>query len=161
MKTNLISKCSAFIMVSLLAVIPAAAAPYEKGSRMEVFSAKDQHGAEYEFKPAAVKYLLVSHDMDTGKQANAVLTNLGKDYLSNKKAVYLANIHGMPNVGRMFAIPKMKKYAHRIILGDDDKLIAKFPMQAGKVTVIGISGGKVTSVSYWDPADGDPATLLK
>lgn len=161
MKTNLISKCSALILATLFAVIPATAAPYEKGSKMEAFSAKDQHGAAFEFKPAELKYLLVSHDMETGKQANAVLTTLGKDYLSNKKAVYLANIHGMPGVGRMFAIPKMKKYAHRIILGDDEKLIAKFPMQAGKVTVIGISGGKVKSLSYWTPADGDPSSLLK
>lgn len=161
MKTNLISKYSAIILASLLGVMSASAEPYEKGSRMQGFNAKDQHGAAFEFKPASVKYLLVSHDMDTGKKANAVLTALGKDYLTDRKAVYLANIHGMPGVGRMFAIPKMKKYAHRIVLGDDGELIAKFPQQAGKVTVIGISGGKVKSLAYWSPDDGAPDALLK
>jgi hypothetical protein len=116
---------------------------------------------DYHFKPADMKYLLVSHDMETGKKANAVLTTLGKDYFSNHKAAYLANIHGMPGIGRMFAIPKMKKYAHRIILGDDPELIAKFPMQAGKVTVIAISEGKVQSISYWSPGESKLDDLLK
>ena len=65
--------------------------------------------------------------METGKKANAALSALGKDYLPAKNAVYLANIHGMPGIGRMFALPKMKKYSHRIILGDDAALIARFP----------------------------------
>jgi len=61
----------------------------------------------------------------------------------------------------MFAIPKMKKYAHRIILGDDEKLIAKFPEEKGKVTVIGISGGKVKSLAYWAPGESDISAYVK
>ena len=90
--------------------------------------------------------------MDTGKKANKSLNALGKDYLGSKNAVYVANIHGMPAIGRAFAMPKMRKYVHRIILGDDANLIAKFPEQKGKVTVLKLSGGNVSSVSYWDPA---------
>jgi hypothetical protein len=73
----------------------------------------------------------------------------------------MANIHGMPGIGRMFALPKMKKYTHRIILGDDAALIADFPEQKGKVTVLGLSNGKVTSVSYWDPAAEGVNNFLK
>ena len=58
---------------------------------------------------------------------------------------------GMPGVGRMFAMPKMKKYSHTIILGDDANLIAKFPEQKNKVTVLKLDGGKVASVKYWTP----------
>jgi hypothetical protein len=57
----------------------------------------------------------------------------------------------MPGVGRMFALPKMKKYSHQIILGDDAELIAKFPVTAGKVTVLALTGGKVSSIKYWTP----------
>jgi hypothetical protein len=57
----------------------------------------------------------------------------------------------MPGIGRMFAMPKMKKYAHRIILGDDEALIAKFPEQKGKVTVLKLDDGKVNSITYWTP----------
>ena len=126
-------------------------APYEKGQRVDAFLAKDQFDNAFTFKPAETEYLLVSHDMETGKKANAALTALGKDYLGSKKAVYMANIFGMPGIGRMFAFPKMKKYSHRIILADDAALIAHFPEQKDKVTVLALSGGKVASISYWTP----------
>jgi hypothetical protein len=148
-------------VTTALALVPAKADPYATGSKVEAFSAKTQHDKDFTFKPSETRFLLVSHDMDTGKKANAVLTTLGKDYLSDHKAVYLANIYGMPGIGRMFAIPKMKKYVHQIILGDDDKLIAKFPEEKGKVTVIGISGGKVKSLAYWAPGEADISGYVK
>ena len=95
------------------------------------------------------------------EKANATLTSLGKDYLPGRKAVYVANIHGMPGIGRMFALPKMKKYSHRIILGDDAALIAHFPAQTGKVTVLALSDGKVKSIKYWTPGTDNVDTFLK
>jgi len=136
------------------------AAPYAEGSKVESFTAKDQHEKSFTFKPAETKFLLVSHDMETGKKANAALNAKGRDYLGSKQAVYIANIHGMPGIGRMFAMPKMKKYVHRIILGDDEALIAKFPEQKDKVTVLKLADGKVTSITYWTPgAEGPDAAL--
>ena len=129
------------------------AEPYSQGAKVHPFTSKDQHGNAFTLKPAETKFLLVSHDMETGKKANAALNALGKDYLGTKKAVYVANIHGMPGIGRMFAMPKMRKYVHRIVLGDNAALIAKFPEQTGKVTVLKLDGGKVTSISYWQPGD--------
>lgn len=161
MKINLIKKSVAVLFVTWVGMVLSSAEPYAKGQKIDAFKAKDQHDMEYHFKPSEIKYLLVSHDMETGKKANAVLTTLGKDYFSNHKAAYLANIHGMPGIGRMFAIPKMKKYAHRIILGDDPDLIAKFPEQVGTVTVISISGGRVQSIDYWAPGEKKIDEYLK
>lgn len=161
MKPNLIKKTSLAFAISLVAATLSIAAPYEKGQAVESFTTKDQHDQEFVFRPAETRYLLVTHDMDTGKKANAALNALGKDYLGSKKAVYMANIHGMPGVGRMFAMPKMKKYSHRIILADDEALIARFPTQEGKVTVLTLAGGKVKSVSYWTPGSEDISTYLK
>jgi hypothetical protein len=128
---------------------------------VESFTAKDQHDNPFTLKPAETKFLLVSHDMETGKKANAALNALDKDYLGSKNAVYVANIHGMPGIGRMFAMPKMRKYVHRIILGDDEALIAKFPEQKGKVTVLKLDGGKVNSISYWTPGAEAPDDMFK
>ncbi len=128
---------------------------------MESFTAKDQHEQAFTLKPVTTSFLMVSHDMDTGKKANGVLNALGKDYLAGKKAVYIANIHGMPGIGRTFALPKMKKYAHRIILADDATLIALFPEQKGKVTVLALSDGKVTSIGYWTPGSESLDSALK
>ena len=73
----------------------------------------------------------------------------------------IANIHGMPGVGRMFALPKMKKYSHRIILGDDADLITRFPEQTGKVTVLTLDGDKVTAIRFWTPESEPIDSLLK
>lgn len=138
-------------VTTALALVPANADPYATGSKVAAFSAKTQHDKDFTFKPADTRFLLVTHDMETGKKANAVLTTVGPENLVRKKVIYLANIHGMPGIGRMFALPKMRKYSHTIILGDDAALIAKFPEQKNKVTVLKLSGGKVTSVKYWSP----------
>ncbi|MEO5716661.1 MAG: hypothetical protein ABIT37_24495 [Luteolibacter sp.] len=161
MKNHLLGKISLTFAVCLLGVTSAFSAPYEKGQRVESFQAKDQFDNAFTFKPKETSFLLVTTDMETGKKANGALTALGKDFLVNKKAVYLANINGMPAIGRMFAIPKMKKYTHRIILGDDAALIARFPEQAGKVSVLALTDGKVDSVKYWTPGAEGVDTYLK
>lgn len=160
MKSKLLRKLGISLAATLFAIVPALAAPYESGQAVAAFTAKDQHDNAFTFKPADTRFLLVSHDMETGKKANAVLSPLGKEFLGSKKAVYMANIFGMPGIGRMFAIPKMKKYSHRIVLADDGALIAHFPAQAGKVTVLTLTGGKVASIAYWTPgAEGLDAYL--
>ncbi len=161
MNIVLLKKTTAALALTLLGSALSLAAPYEAGQRVEAFQAKDQHEQAFTLKPAETRFLLVSHDMETGKKANTVLTALGKDYLPGKKAVYVANIHGMPGVGRMFALPKMKKYSHRIILGDDAALIARFPQQAGKVTVIAVADGKVKAIKYWTPGTDGVDDYLK
>lgn len=140
---------------------PASAAPYAVGEKVESFQAQDAAGKAFSFDPGATRFLLVSPDMDTGKKANAALDALGAGYLPGKKAVYVANIHGMPAIGRKFALPKMRKYAHRIILGDDAALMSRFPKQSGKVTVLALSGGKVASIRYWSPDGEALGSLLK
>ena len=154
-------KIITLLIALVVGSLTASADVYSEGSKVDAFSAEDQHGKSFTLDPSSTRFLLVSHDMDTGKAANGVLTTLGTTYLSDRKAYYVANIHGMPGVGRMFALPKMRKYAHRIILGDDDALIAKFPAQQGKVTVLKLYNGKVSSIKYWDPASGTPDPLLK
>jgi hypothetical protein len=67
----------------------------------------------------------------------------------------------MPGIGRTFALPKMRKYVHQIILGDDAALIANFPEQKGKVTVLSLSGGKVKSITYWTPGTEGVDGFLK
>jgi streptogramin lyase len=154
-------KIITLLIALVVGSLTASADVYSEGSKVDAFSAEDQHGKSFTLDPSSTRFLLVSHDMDTGKAANGVLTTLGTTYLSDRKAYYVANIHGMPGVGRMFALPKMRKYAHRIILGDDEALIAKFPAQQGKVTVLKLYNGKVSSIKYWDPASGTPDPLLK
>lgn len=134
---------------------------YEKGSKVAVFNSADQHGKAYTFKKGT-RYLMISFDMSTGKKANKVLHEKGAAYLPGKKAVYVANIYGMPGIGRHFALPKMKKYAHPIILADAKGLLDPFPTQKGKITVFTLSAtGVVTSISYWSPEVEKIDAILK
>lgn len=160
MKTNLINSIRATLMACLCALSTAVAAPYEKGQAVDSFQAKDQHDQPFTLAPAETRFLLVSHDMDTGKKANGVLTHEAAR-LAQTKVVFLANIHGMPAIGRAFAFPKMRKYAHRIIIGDDAGLIARFPTQQGKVTVLELKDGKVASIRYWTPGSEPLQEFLK
>lgn len=124
---------------------------YQKGSAVAPFKAADQHGRAYTFQKGT-RFLLVSFDMATGKKANKVLHEKGAAYLPGKKAVYVANIYGMPGIGRAFALPKMRKYAHPIVLADAKGLLDRFPSQKGKVTVLSLTPrGVVSKVSYWEP----------
>ena len=161
MKSNLMLLLSVLLTVTFFSTLSAIAQPYEKGQSVEVFTAPDQHGTPFSLQPAETRFLLISHDMAAGKKANAALSVLGKDHLPGKKAVYIANIHGMPGIGRFFAIPKMKKYAHRIILLDDADLIAKFPTQEGKVTILKLTSGRIQSISYWNPESEPVDNFLK
>lgn len=158
---SIITLAVSFLLPVLAHAEDAAVNLYKVGDKVEAFQSKDKFDKPYTFK-TGTGYLLVSFDMSTGKKANKALAEKGAEYLGQHKAVYMANIHGMPGIGRAFAIPKMKRYPHPIILADDEKLIAKFPSQEGKVTVLKLSSsGKIEKVSYWDPSAEKVEDFLK
>lgn len=159
--TKLFRQAIILLSTAIASVGIVCAAPYAAGDKVDAFSAEDQHGNAFTLKPAQTNFLLVTHDMKTGKKANGFLTHVGPENLKRDKLVYLANIHGMPGIGRFFALPKMRKYSHTIILGDDPDLIAKFPEEDGKVTVLKLRRGKVVSVKYWDPTADKLKDFLK
>lgn len=151
---------TALVLLSAWPLAEAAPEP-DQAKVITPFQAADQHGKPYTFEPKTTVFLLVSHDMKAGKQANVALDRMGAGFLESKQAVFLANIHGMPGIGRMFALRKMRKYAHRIILIDDEKLIARFPATPGMVTVLDLANGKVTGIRSWDPAKEKVDAALK
>jgi hypothetical protein len=148
------------LLCSLTLGLAAAGEPLKVGDTLPVFSAKDQHGQEFRLNSDA-HYLLVSFDMSTGKKANAFLAEKPGDYLTEMKAVYLSNIHGMPTIGRMFALPKMRKYPHRIILADSEDLLRDYPTQKDRITILELASDlKIKAITFWDPAT-DLADALK
>ena len=134
---------------------------YAVGSTVATFSAQDQYEKAFKFEPGPT-FLVVAFDMSSAKKANGKLNALGESFLDDNKAVYLSDIHGMPGVGRIFALPKMKKYKHRIILGDTKGLLDPFPQKEDHLTILRLdSQAKILEIQYWDPEKGDIAALLK
>ena len=125
---------------------------YKVGQSVKEFSAADKNGNNYTFTKGT-RFILVSFDMSTGKKANKALAQKGANYLPQNKAVFIAHIHGMPEIGRFFALPKMKRYPHPIILADAKDLLTPFPQHQGSVTVLKLdSQAKIIAISFWDPS---------
>ena len=147
-------------LTTLVSAKPAVAT-YQVGNRVKSFQAKDKNGVKFGFKKG-IKFLLVSFDMKTGKKANKLLHAKGAAYLTDKKAVYVTNIYGMPKIGRAFALPKLKRYAHPIILADAKGLLDPFPTQSKRVTILKLdSSAKIISIIFWDPATTSIDQVLK
>lgn len=138
----------------LLSAVLFAAEPYKVGDTFESFTTKDQHEKDYTFAPGT-RTVVVSFDMSDGKKANGWFAEKGADFLPQQNAIFIANVHGMPGIGRMFAFPKMRKYPHRILLADSENFLARYPAQKDKLTVIRLDeAGKITGISFADPEKG-------
>jgi hypothetical protein len=88
-----------------------------------------------------------------GKAANRYFSEQGAAYLPAEEAVFIANIYGMPGIGRLFAMPKMRKYPHRIMIADEEGLLDFLPQENGVVTVFELNEiGGIESIIYWDPS---------
>lgn len=146
---------------TLIATLLVAAAPllaetdtYRAGDTIDSFTTNDQHEKSYTLE-GGVETIVVSFDMGDGKKANAWFEKKGAGFLETNHALYIANINGMPGVGRMFALPKMRKYPHRILLAETDEILARFPKQKNKLTVLHLNGaGTVQTLEFVDPKDG-------
>lgn len=154
--------CPRFIVIALLGAFAvsglASATPLKPGQTFPVFkNTKDQHEKAYPM-PKELKHVAVAFTMGVGKSANQALAEKGADYLPAANAVFIANIYGMPGIGRFFAMPKMRKYPHRIMLADAEGLLDDFPQKEDKVTVFDLNAsGEIVAIRFWDPKDqSDP-----
>lgn len=139
------------LLVLLLSAATLGAAPYQKGDLFEPFATKDQHDRAYTYEGGA-RLVIVSFEMGAGKAANGFFEKQGADFLDRHHAIFIANIHGMPGIGRVFALPKMRKYPHRILLADAEGFLARYPEQENKLTVVSLDdAGKVTAIRFVDP----------
>lgn len=147
-----------FMLACLWAVFGLGLASAEALAPGDVFptleNMKDQHETAYAM-PEHVAHVAVAFTMSVGKDANQALAKKGATYLPNSKAVFIANVYGMPAVGRLFAMPKMRKYPHRIMLADAAGLLDDFPQKDDCVTIFDLdASGKIAAIRYWDPESG-------
>ena len=135
--------------------------PLKVGDPFPAFTAKDQHEKDYQFTNST-RHVLITFDMATGKKVNKALAAEGAEFLDKHHAVYIANIHGMPGIGRFFALPKMRKYPHRIILADQEHLLDPFPQKPDQATYLTLDAKAVIqSVEFWDPQSKNASDILR
>lgn len=136
------------------------AAELAVGDTMPAFAAKDQHGKAFKFD-GGPKFLLLGFERSATTAANGKLAALEAGWLEKHDAVYVMDIHPMPAIARVFAMPKLRKNPQRIVLVDDPKLLASLPRQPGKITVLLLTPErKVNEIRYWNPASETPEAAL-
>jgi hypothetical protein len=141
----------AFLLFSLDGTAAPAAAKYRVGDALDPFTTKDQHGNAYAYDGSA-RLVIVAFAMGAGKAANAFFEKKPADFLSSHHAIFISNIHGMPGIGRAFALPKMKKYPHRILLADTADFLARYPAQEDMLTVLALDErGVITAIHHVNP----------
>jgi hypothetical protein len=144
-----------------LAVSLFAAEPYKVGDRFAAFITKDQHDKPYTYE-GGVRTVIVAFDMSTGKAANAWFEKQPADFLARHSAIYVSNIHGMPGIARVFALPKMKKYPHRILLADAEGFLARYPAKEGHLTVVSLDAqGIIAAIRQVKPEADLPAIFSR
>jgi hypothetical protein len=154
--------CLLITFTSLAATaISSAAEPYVVGDRFDAFTTRDQHDVIYTLTPE-IRTIIAAFTMPAGKTANRYFEKQPASFLPSHHAVFVANIYGMPSVGRFFALPKMRNYPHRIFLADAEHFFDRYPKQEGKLTVFRLdSSALITSIDFVDPEKGLPSVFTE
>ncbi|MGD9247914.1 MAG: hypothetical protein PVI60_08150 [Desulfobacteraceae bacterium] len=131
----------------------ASAAPLTTGENLPELNLPDQHGDSHTLSSRNV--VLFAPDKGAGKLAHEVLSHTDKAEMAARGIVFISDISGMPTlIARMFALPAMRKYPYRVLLGYEKQDTAMFPRQQGRVTVLHITAGKVSRIEYATSPEG-------
>jgi hypothetical protein len=120
---------------------------FEVNKKVDNFSLSDQFDKTHTVN-SDIKTIIVSFEKGTGADINEFLNKKPRDFLEKNQAVFIANIAQMPSIiTSMFALPKMRKYKHTILLiyDEDDK---RFVQKDDYSTLYKLEDGVIKSISY-------------
>ncbi|MBD3798954.1 hypothetical protein [Sulfuricurvum sp.] len=138
------------VIILLLVTLSVWAAPYKVGQSVMPLDLFDQFGKRVTLK-VMPKTLIMAFEKGTGATVNEYLTAQEKGYLAKNKAAFVADISQMPKfITESFALPKMRKYTHRVLLIQDEEQGLNFPYQEGKITIMKFRGNFLVKVDFID-----------
>jgi len=141
------------VIILLMVALSVWAAPYKVGQSAMPLDLNDQFGKRYTLK-AMPKTLIMAFEKGTGATVNEYLTLQEKGYLAKNKAAFVADISQMPKfITESFALPKMRKYTHTVLLIQDEEQGLNFPAQEDKITVMKFRGNFLTKVEFIETAE--------
>jgi hypothetical protein len=120
----------------------------EVGSPLPNIQFNDQHDQAI-VVAADLHIILFAGEKAMSELMTKSLETLPPTSLKDKKAIYIADISGMPSfITKMVALPRMQKMPYQIALIREDKDALFLPKKAGHITAVKLSAGKVASVEY-------------
>ena len=100
-----------------------------------------------------VSLLVFSNHKKGSAWVKTALQELKAADLGAQHWLYVSNISSMPGlITKMFALPKMRKYAFPVALIRDDSLVENWPKKKGFVAVYSLSDLEITAVEHFDSA---------
>ena len=99
-------------------------------------------------KPAkldtTVQWVIFSHHKDGNEWVRDALNELGIKNLAERHWLYVADISGMPSlITKIFALPKMRKYAFSIAISYDEENTENWPEKEDTVSVYKLNNLKI------------------
>jgi hypothetical protein len=135
------------LLITLLLALLSFAGELSINSKLPTFSLSDQFDTKYTVDKDT-KIIIVSFEKGTGKEVNEFLDTKDADFLQKHNAVFIANISGMPMfITKIFALPKMRNYKHKILLIYDDE-DDRFAFQEGSSTLYKLEDGVVKKIEF-------------
>ena len=117
------------------------------GTDIPTLTVKDQFEKDHTVD-ANIKTIIFSATKTEGTTIKEFLLTKDKDYLTTNKAVYIADITGMPSlITKFIAMPKMKDYPFSVLLIDEANKTL-FPVKEDMISIISLENGKVTDIKY-------------
>lgn len=136
------------VIITLLLSAGLWGAPYQVGQSVMPLDLSDQFGKRHMMK-SMPKTLIMAFEKGTGATVNEYLASQEKGYLGRHKAAFVADISLMPNfITESFALPKMRKYPHTVLLIRDEEQGLRFPGEEGKITIMKFRGNFLTKIDY-------------
>ncbi len=123
------------------------------GDVIEGVTLADQHGDERSVD-AETRLLLVTRDMDGGRVVRGALEDAPPDFLAERGALYLADIHRMPAlITRLFALPGMRRRPYPMLLDREGDVSERLPVDEGRAALLELDALRIVSVEQHDDAE--------
>lgn len=149
------------IVACALLAIALLGAPYKIGQSVMPLNLSDQHGKAVTVS-VMPKTLIMAFEKGTGATVNNFLLASGKEYLKKNNAEFVADISQMPSfVVENFALPKMRKYPHTVLLIRDEEQGLCFPAQEDKITVMKFRDNFLIQIEFVETVAELKATIEK
>ncbi|MBO1927910.1 hypothetical protein J3998_10010 [Thiomicrorhabdus sp. 6S2-11] len=142
-----------FLKQGMLAVVLTLGSFAAQAQTLGTVSLNDQFEQPIAFG-SETKWVLLSSEKDAGKLVKETLNTLELTDLAAQGGIYIADVSAMPGlITKLFAIPKMKDYAFKMAVVNDEEMLKDWPKQEDKVTAMQLDNLEVKSVEYFDSAE--------
>ena len=112
----------------------------------------DQHGEPHNLTKA--RLILFAPDKAAGELIHEVLRDKTQTELDRQGIVVISDISRMPGlITRFIALPAMRDYSYRMLLGQDEEETQWLPRQEGAVTQLIVQNGQIRELDYLPSAE--------